>query len=105
MADDLSVKVAEVDQRAKSNTRRIDKLEQSTDALHELTLVVREMVLKQDYATDKIEILSNKVDKFDSRVDAVEQKPARRWESVVQSALGAIVGGLVAFAMLKLGLG
>lgn len=42
MAEDISVKVAEVEQRTKSNTRCIDKLANSTDALCDLTLAVQE---------------------------------------------------------------
>jgi len=98
MAENLEVKVAEVEQRARSNTRRIDKLEQSTDALHELTLAVREMVLKQDYTAGQIEKLDKKVDGIDSRMDAVEQKPAKRWEGVVEKIIAGIVGALVAIA-------
>lgn len=99
MADNLDVKMAEVDQRARSNTRRIDKLEQSTDALHDLTAAVREMVTKQDYTTKQLDKLDAKVDGIDNRMDAVEQKPAKKWEGIVEKALAAIVGALVAIAM------
>ena len=34
--EEVEIKVAEVDQRARSNTRRIDKLEQSNEALTRL---------------------------------------------------------------------
>jgi len=97
--DELSVKVAEAEQRAKSNTRRIDKLEQGTDALHDLTLAVREMVLKQDYTAEKIESLNQKVDGIDSRMDAVEQKPAKRWEGVMEKIIYGIAGALATLAV------
>lgn len=99
MAETLDVKVAEIDQRARSNTRRIDKLEQSTDALHELTLAVREMVVKQDYTAGQLDNLNKKVDGIDSRMDAVEQKPAKRWEGVVEKIIAGVVGALVAIAI------
>lgn len=102
MADNLEVLVAEINQRAKSNTRRIDKLEQSTDALHELTLAVREMVVKQDYTARQLDNLNEKVDGIDSRMDAVEQKPGKRWEGVIEKIIAGVVGALVVIAMAAL---
>lgn len=104
MADDVPVKLAEVDQRAKSNTRRIDKLELSTNALHELTLAVREMVVKQEYTTTSINQLNQKVDGIDHRIDSVEQKPAKRWESVVEKAIMIVVAAVIGFILAKIGL-
>lgn len=98
MAESLEVQVAEINQRARSNTRRIEKLEQNTDALHELTLAVREMVVKQDYTASQLDSITKKVDGIDSRMDAVEQKPGKRWEGVVEKIIAGVVGALVAIA-------
>lgn len=95
--DEISVKLTEVDQRAKSNTRRIDKLELSTDALNELTIAVKEMVLKQNYVADT-------VDKLDKKVEALEQKPAKRWDGLVDKIILTIVAALVGFGLARLGL-
>lgn len=94
--EELAVKVTETDQRARSNTRRIDKLEQNTDALNELTLAVREMVLKQDYTAESIGKLDKKVDGIDCRMDAMEQKPVKRWENIMEKFVAAIVGAAAA---------
>lgn len=94
--DELAVKATETDQRARSNTRRIDRLEQSTDALNELTLAVREMVLKQDYTAASIDKLDKKVDGIDGRMDAMEQKPAKRWDGLVEKIVSGLVGAFVA---------
>ncbi|MEG2097441.1 MAG: hypothetical protein RRY65_04665 [Pseudoflavonifractor sp.] len=95
--DEISVKLTEVDQRGKSNTRRIDKLEQSTDALNELTIAVKEMVLKQNYVADT-------VDKLDKKVEALEQKPAKRWDGLVDKIILTIVAALVGFVLARLGM-
>lgn len=95
--EDMSVKLAELEQRSKSNTRRIDKLEQSTDALNELTLAVREMVLKQNYVAET-------VDKLDKKVEALEQKPAKRWDGLVEKALWAVAAAVIAFLLARIGL-
>lgn len=104
MAEDLAVKLTEVEQRTKSNTRRIDKLEQSTDALHDLTLAVREMVLKQDYTAASIDKLDQKVDGIDHRMDTIEQKPAKRWEGVVEKIIWAVVAAGITFILTRIGL-
>lgn len=95
--DEISVKLIEVDQRGKSNTHRIDKLEQSTDALNELTIAVKEMVLKQNYVADT-------VDKLDKKVEALEQKPAKRWDGLVDKILLTIVAAVVGFVLARMGL-
>lgn len=95
--EELGIKLAEVDQRSKSNTHRIDKLEQSTAALNELTTAVKVMVTKQDYIADK-------VDDLDTKVSALEGKPGKRWESVVEKVIMVIVGGVIAFVMAKAGI-
>lgn len=104
MGETLDVKVAELDQRSKSNTRRIDKLEQSTDALHELTIAVREMVLKQDYTKASIDDLDKKVDGIDSRIDELESKPGKRWEKAVVTILTTVVAAIVGFLLARIGM-
>ena len=87
-AEEQAVKLAEVDQRARSNTRRIDKLEQSTDALTRLATSVEVMATKQDTMADTL-------DRLDGKVETLEGKPAKRWGAVV----AAIISGVVAFVL------
>ena len=87
-AEEQAVKLAEVDQRARSNTRRIDKLEQSTDALTRLATSVEVMATKQDTMADTL-------DRLDGKVETLEGQPAKRWDAVV----AAIISGVVAFVL------
>jgi len=95
--EDLGVKLAEVEQRSKSNTHRIDKLEQSTAALNELTTAVKVMVTKQDYIADK-------VDSLDAKVTEIECKPGRRWDALVEKLIWAVVAAIVGFLLAQVGL-
>lgn len=102
--EEMAVKVTEVDQRAKSNTRRIDKLEQQTDAIQSLATSVEVMVKEQGHQTEAIERIEKNVEKLDGKVEVLEHKPAKRWESVVDKAIMTIVGALVGYLLVKLGL-
>lgn len=91
-------RMAALEARAKSNTRRIDKLERSTDALNRLATSVEVMATKQDQIADT-------VDKLDGKVDALERRPARRWEGMVDKVILVLVTALVTFLLARLGVG
>ena len=44
------------------------------------------------------------LDKLDSKVTALENKPAKRWEGLVDKALWAVGAALIGFVLAKLGL-
>lgn len=86
-----------VEARAKSNSRRIDKLEQSTDALARLATLVEVMSTKQDQ-------IAEAVVKLDNKVDTLENKPARRWDGLVDKVILAVATALVTFLLARLGM-
>lgn len=94
--DRESERIAALEARAKSNTRRIDKLEQSTDALNRLATSVEVMAARQEQIADT-------VDKLDGKVDALERKPARRWEGLVDKILLVLATAAVTWLLAKLG--
>ena len=94
--EELRINVVEVEQRAKANTRRIDQLEEATEALNSLTTSVHVMVSEQKN-------ISKKVDTIDAKVSAFEQKPARQWESMVDKITNIIIGAVIAYLMSQLG--
>lgn len=104
VADEMVVKVAEVEQRTKSNTRRIDKLEQANEALSSLATSVEVLVNEQKHQTEAMLDIRSDVSKLDRKVETLEGKPARRWESVTGQIITLLVGALVAFALSNIGL-
>lgn len=86
----------EANDRSKSNTHRIDRLEERQDNLDKLVTSVSVMAEKQDrMETDIGEIKTD--------VRTMAQKPAKRWESVVDKVLMVLVGAIAAYAVSKLG--
>lgn len=101
--EEITTKLAEIEQRSKSNTKRIDKLEENSKALNELTAAVREMVIKQDYTKDSIDKLDKKVSGIDIRIDNIEKKPAKRYDSIVEKIILTIIAILVGFIFAQIG--
>lgn len=103
-SEEMAVKVAEVDHRAKSNTRRIDKLEQQTDAIQSLATSVEVLVKEQGHQTEAMDRIEKNVEKLDGKVEALEKKPAKRWETIVDKLIWAILAAVVAFVLGRIGL-
>jgi len=77
--------ITEIDQRSRSNTKRLDRMEQRQDNLEKLTETV---------ATMQVE-LRNVVTMVGETKDAVkelEAKPAKRWDTLVAALISALVG-------------
>lgn len=101
---DFEHRLTESEQRGKSNTRRIEKLELQTEAIASLATSVEVMVKEQVHQTEAIERIEKSVDKLDGKVEVLEHKPAKRWESVVDKAIMTIVGAIVGYMLVKFGL-
>ena len=95
--EEMIEKIVEVEQRSKSNTKRIDSLERNTEALTDLVIVVKEMNVKQDYTIKK-------VDKIDSRVSKIEEQPAKRWNGIIEKIITVVVGAILGFILSRIGL-
>lgn len=94
---DVEHRLTEVEERSKSNLRRIDKLEKSTEAINNLAVSVQVMAEKQDHVADA-------VDKLDVKVTSLESKPGKRWDTLVDRIIITIAAGIVGFAMAHIGL-
>lgn len=90
-------KLTEVDARAKSNTKRLDKVEALTEVVHELATTMKLMAEKQERTAKTVE-------RLDKKLSAIEQEPAKRWKAVVEKIIMTVVAALVGFALAKLGI-
>lgn len=90
-------RLTEVEARSKSNTKRIDKLEKSTEAINRLATSMEVMVVKQEEVADS-------VGKLDAKVTVLEAKPAKRWEALVDKVVWAVAAALIGFLLAQIGL-
>lgn len=91
-------RLSHVEDRAKSNTRRLDKMEKVQETLTDLVQSVATIAQKQvDMDTDMKEVKAD--------VKTIAGKPAKRWEGIVEKVLLTVVAALVSWCMFKMGIG
>ena len=97
LEQDPSVKLTELEQRIRGNTRRIEGLERGQETLNRLTTAVEVLATRQESMSDTLERLNDKV-------SALEARPARRWDALTDKALCAVAGAVLAWIMSGAGL-
>lgn len=81
--------IAEIDQRSRSNTKRLDRLEARQNDLEMLTQAVAVVQTKQEQ-------IETDVGEIKTDVKALREKPGRWWEALLLSVLTAAVGYVLA---------
>ena len=97
MDDGIQAQVASIEARCKSNTHRINDLEEDNRALHQLATSVEVLATKQ-------ETIEANVSEIKDDVKSLKAIPGGKWEALVKTILTALAGGLVAYALFRLGL-
>ena len=97
MDDGIQAKIVEIEQRSKSNTHRINDLEEDNRALHTLATSVEVLATKQ-------ETIESNVQEIKTDVKALKAVPGSKWEALVKAVVTAIVGVLVGFALAHAGI-
>lgn len=97
MDDGIQTKIVEIEQRSKSNTHRINDLEEDNRALHQLATSVEVLATKQ-------ETIEANVSEIKDDVKSLKAIPGGKWEALVKAVVTAIVGALVGFALAHAGI-
>lgn len=87
--EEIATKLAEIEARGKSNTKRLDKLESDHDVLIRLA--------------NSVEAMTKKLDDVDKKVDALDTLPTKRWRSFVGYLLAAAASSVATFFGTKWG--
>lgn len=90
-------RLASVEERSKSNTHRLDKLEESTETLNRLATSMEVMAERQEQTTEAVL-------KLDGKVTVLENKPAKRWDGLVDKAIWAVIAAFIGYILAQLGL-
>lgn len=97
---EIEHRLTENEQRSKSNTHRLDKLEPIVNEIHTLSMTIVELVQQLKHTNETINNLDEKVDKINDRVDEMEKAPAEQLGKtkniILDKILGAVVGFLIA---------
>lgn len=99
MEPEYLARLTDVEARSRSNTHRLDKLEDTVTVVHELATSVAVMAKTQEQQTKALEGLQK-------TVEEIKAVPARRWEQVVEKVIFGLVGTglgvIVTFVVSKL---
>lgn len=89
-------RLTEVEQRSKSNTKRLDKLEEYTEAINRMAISIEKMAVKQ-------EDMNGSINKLSDDVETLKAEPGKRWKFVVEKAVYFVVAAVMGFVLARFG--
>ena len=95
--EQLAIKLQETTDRSIRNEGRIKKLEGEHETLQQLATAVAVMA-------EQLKTMNTNVNNLTNKVDKLEEKPAKRWDSIVDKVIWAVLAAVIAFVLGKFGL-
>lgn len=95
--EEVALKLQETTDRSVRNEGRIKKLESVQESIHSLATSVAIM-------TEQMKSMNSSVHTLTDKVEELEQKPAKKWEGVVDKVLWAFLAAVIAFLLGRMGL-
>ena len=90
-------RLTEVEERSKSNQHRLDDLEKRQDNFDDLIGSVRVLA-------DREERVESDVKEIKDDVKTLTDKPAKRWDNVIDKIIMTLVAAVVGFILAKFGM-
>lgn len=99
---ELREKVAHLEEREKSNTHRIDNLEEKVEDIHELASSVKLLA-------SETKAMREDVNDMNDRLQQLEEKPLKEYENtkkdIKKQVISFAIGLILCYFAMKLGLG
>lgn len=92
---EVSAEIAKLKEDQHNLHCRLDELKKILDGQNKLTESVYTLANEMTHMREEMS-------KLDTRLAGVENRPVKRWETVVSSALTALIGGIIGFFMSNL---
>lgn len=90
-------RLTEIEARSKSNTKRLDDLEERQSNLETLASSVSALAAREERMEDDVKEIK-------ADVKTLTEKPAKRWDAVVDKIVWAVLAALIAFMLGRIGL-
>ena len=97
MEMDLEHRLTAVEDRAKSNTKRIDEVEKRQDNLDDLVSTVKVLANRE-------ENVENDVREIKSDVKELTSKSAKRWDGFIDKVIWAVAAAAIGFILAQIGM-
>ena len=91
-------RLTETEERAKSNTHRLDTLEKWQ---RDQTQLIQSVAVMAEKQTE----IEKDVGEIRRDLRTVLDRPGKRWEDVVGKIISALVGGVIAWLLVQIGIG
>ena len=93
---DIGHRMTVLEDRSKSNTKRLDDVEKRQDNLDELVSTVKVLAVREENVeTDVKEIKTD--------VKSLKDIPGKRWNSVIEKIICVVAGAVATYIMTKIG--
>lgn len=89
--------IKEIEQRSKSNTKRLDEHDKKIEDLSNVYIALTK-------TNDKVENIETDVKGIKSDIKEIKDKPGKRLEQIIGYILSALFCGLVGYVLAKIGL-
>ena len=98
---ELIEKVAHLEEREKSNTKRLDDHDIRLDNLEKTYSIMEKM----DYRMGQVETAVDKIDKkLDAKVNENDKEKGKKWDKLVDYIFYTILGAIMLLVLSKVGL-
>ena len=104
MTPEEASRLTAVEERSKSNTHRINELSGQIVAVNKLAVSVELLVQENKHQTEALKEVKSDVQQLSGKVEAIEQKPAKKWDSIGEKVLWALIAAVIGFTLAELGL-
>lgn len=94
--DDIKL-ITEIDQRSKSNTKRLDEHDKKIEELSDVYIALTKV-------NDKVDIIDSDMKEVKSDIQEIKDKPAKRYETIITYIITTIIAGILGFLFAKLGM-
>ena len=90
-------RLTSVEERAASNTRRIEDLEKRQDNLDDLVSTVKVLATRE-------ENVENNVKEIKADVKKLTDKPGKKWDSLSEKVILTVAAAIIGFILAQIGL-
>lgn len=95
--EEIVRELTETTARSKSNTKRLDEVEAEQKEFKKLVTAVEVIATEQKQ-------MNETVNEMRSDIKEMKDKPAKKWDSVVDKVIMTILGAVILYIMAKIGM-
>ena len=90
-------RMIEIEQRSKSNTKRLDEHDKQLKELSNVYVALTKV-------DDKVTNVENDVSEMKKDIKDIKDKPSKRLDQIIGYILSTLIGGVVGFILFKIGI-